>query len=139
LKRGIDQANGHSRLKAAPMFHVEYDHRANCLAIRVEGFWQPEDVASLAREVNAKGREAKAVRGDFNVIVESLQFPVQANDVADLLTGIMRGGMTLTTGRAAVVVGSQLNKLQAERTLVHSRVRVFVTLEEARVWLDGGA
>ena len=114
------------------MFHVEYDHRANCLTIRVEGFWQPEDVAPLAREVNAKGREAKAVRGDFNVIVESLQFPVQANDVADLLTGIMRGGMTLTTGRAAVGVGPPLNKLQADRTLVNPRLRVFVTLEEAR-------
>jgi len=121
------------------MFHVEYDHRANCLAIRVDGFWQPEDVAALAREVNAKGREAKAIPGDFNVTVDSLQFPVQANDVADLLTGIMRGGMTLTTGRAAVVVGSQLNKLQAERTLVHPTVRVFVTIEEARVWLGDEA
>ena len=121
------------------MFHIDYDQRANCLAIRVEGFWQPDDVAPLAREVNAKGRKAQAIRRDFNIIVESLQFPVQANDVADLLTGIMRGGMTLTTGRAAVVVGSQLNKLQAERTLVHPRLRVFVTLEEARGWLGDDA
>jgi hypothetical protein len=56
-------------------------------------------------------------------------------DVADLLSEIMRGGMAITTGRAAVVVGSQLNKAQAERTLVHPRVRVFTTMKAARAWL----
>lgn len=117
------------------MFQVEYDRHTNCLTITVEGFWKPEDVVGLAREVGTKGREAQAIRPDFNVLVESLSFPVQANDVADLLADIMRGGMTLTTGRTAVVVGSQLNRAQAERTLVHPRVHVFLTLEEARLWL----
>ncbi len=117
------------------MFQVNYDHGSNCLTIRVEGFWEPEDVASLAREVNTKARAAKAICADFNVCVESLKFPVQAMDVADLLAQIMHAGMAETTGRAAVVVGSQLNKLQAERTLVHPRVRVFIAAEKAREWL----
>jgi hypothetical protein len=120
------------------MFQVDYDPQANCLSIEVKGFWKPENVALLAKEVGAKALEAKAIRDDFNVIVKSFEFPVQANDVADLLTEIMRGGMTLTSGRAAVVVGSLLNKAQAERTLVHPRVRVFLTLVEGRAWLAGG-
>lgn len=120
------------------MFQVDYDHGANCLNIRVEGFWKPDDVTLLAKEVGSKARFAQAVRDDFNVLVESFGFPVQANDVADLLANIMRGGMTLTSGRAAVVVGSQLNKAQAERTLVHPRLRVCLTLEDARIWLEGG-
>ncbi len=117
------------------MFHVDYDRNANCLNIRVEGFWKPEDVASLAKEVDIKARAAKAVRPDFNACVESLKFPVQAMDVADLLAHIMQAGMAMTTGRAAVVVGSLLNKAQAERTLVHPRVRLFLAVDKAREWL----
>ncbi len=117
------------------MFHVNYDARTNCLTMKVEGFWKPDNVVALAKEVGLKANQARAIRDDFNVIVESFDFPVQANDVADLLAGIMRGGMTLTSGRTAVVVGSQLNRAQAERTLVHPRVRVFLAMEEAQAWL----
>jgi hypothetical protein len=117
------------------MFQVDYDRYANCLTIRVEGFWKPDMVVELAREVGSKARQAQAIRDDFNVLVESYEFPVQANDVADLLSNIMRGGMTLTSGRAAVVVGSQLNRAQAERTLIHPRLRVFLTMEDAERWL----
>jgi hypothetical protein len=117
------------------MFQIDHDSRSNLLKISVKGFWKPEDVPALAMAIGAKAREARAIRDDFNVIVESLEFPVQANDVADLLANIMESGMTLTSGRTAVVVGSQLNKLQAERTLVHSRVRVFLSLEDAQQWL----
>ncbi|MEC3911053.1 hypothetical protein U5A82_11405 [Sphingobium sp. CR2-8] len=117
------------------MFQVDYDRYANCLTIKVEGFWKPENVVALAKEVGSKANQARLIRDDFNVVVESFDFPVQANDVADLLANIMRGGMALTTGRTAVVVGSQLNKAQAERTLVHPRVRVFLTMEDGRAWL----
>lgn len=117
------------------MFDVHYDRLVNCLKISVRGFWRPEDVALLAREVGAKALAARSIRDDFDALVESFEFPVQANDVADLLANIMRGGMALTKGRAAVVVGSVLNKAQAERTLVHPRVRVFTTMAEAEAWL----
>lgn len=118
------------------MFHVEYDRDSNRLRIHVKGFWKPEHVALLAREVGVKALEASKIRNDFNVIVESFEFPVQANSVADMLAEIMRGGMTLTSGKAAVVVGSQLNKAQAERTLLHPRVRVFQTLQDGEQWLQ---
>ena len=117
------------------MFRVDYDPGANLLTLEVEGFWQPADVTALAAAVGAKAQQARAIRPDFDVIVESFGFPVQANHVADLLSNIMRAGMTLTTGRAAVVVGGQLNKVQAERTLAHPRLRVFLTLDDARGWL----
>lgn len=121
------------------MFHASYDRGTNCLNIVVKGFLQPHDVPALAQAVGSAAQTARSARDDFNVLVESLEFPVQANDVADLLTGVMRGGMALTTGRAAVVVGSQLNKAQAERTLVHDRVRVFMTMDSARAWLAQAA
>ncbi|WP_070153107.1 hypothetical protein [Sphingobium phenoxybenzoativorans] len=117
------------------MFHITHDPRTNVLRITVKGFWNPADVPKLAKGIDASLRE---VGDDFDAIVESFDFPVQANDVADLLTAVMRGGMARTSGRAAVVVGSLLNRAQAERTLVHPRVRVFMTMEEAEAWLASG-
>ena len=117
------------------MFRVDYDARANVLTIHVSGFLTPDDVPAFAAEIAATARAAAAIRADFDVIVESLDFPVQANDVADLLAQIMRDGIVLTSGNAAVVVGSQLNKLQAERTLAHPRLKVFRTMAEATDWL----
>lgn len=117
------------------MFNVEYDPRTNCLGLTVKGFWKPDDVATFAAAVGAGAQAARNIRPDFDVIVESLDFPVQAIDVADLLVNIMRGGIALTSGRAAVVVGSHLNKVQAERTLLHPRVRVFLALDAAKAWL----
>ena len=108
------------------------------LRLTVAGFWTPDDVSAFARAVGAASQQARAIRDDFDVIVDSLKFPVQANDVADLLTNVLTGGAPSTSGRFAVVVGSQLNRLQAERTLVHPRLRVFLSLREARDWLDAG-
>lgn len=119
------------------MFRIDYDRAANLLRIKVWGLLKPEDVPALAQAVDAGAREAQAHRDDFNVIVESLDFPVQADDVADMITGIMRAGMALTSGRTAIVVDSVLNKEQVERTLVHPRVRAFMTMGIALGWLEG--
>jgi hypothetical protein len=119
------------------MFRVEYDARANVLGIAVSGFWTLEDVRPLAAAIGAKVAEARAIRGDFDVLVDSREFPVQGNAVADLLANIPRAGMTQTTGRAAIVVASQLNKLQVERTLAHPRLRAFLSIDAARDWLAG--
>ncbi len=117
------------------MFDIAYDAPANILRVHVRDFWSPEDVTRFAGAVALALRDARRMRSDFDIIVESFDFPVQANHVADLLAGIKDAGMTATSGRAAVVVGSRLNQLQAERTLVHPRVRVFATMEAAEAWL----
>lgn len=121
------------------MFKVAYHPPTNRLNISVRGFWSPADVPVLAAAIGEEAQKARAIRSDFDVLVESFDFPVQANDVADMLTDVMVGGMALTTGRTAVVVGSQLNRAQAERTLVHPRVRVFMTIEDAEQWLAESA
>ncbi|WP_066800907.1 hypothetical protein [Sphingomonas soli] len=121
------------------MYRVEYDRQANVMRIHVEGFWNLKNVSGFAAAVGVATNHARdAGRDDFDVIVESLDFPVQGTEVADLLTDVMRAGMSQTNGRSAVVVGSHLNRLQAERTLVHPRVRVFLSMEEAEAWLAGG-
>ncbi|MBR0552510.1 hypothetical protein [Stakelama marina] len=114
-------------------FDVSYDTRRCRLRIVVKGYLSPDEVRALASQLN---RNIEKAGSDFDGIVESLEFPVQVNEVADLLGVLGRGVMTRTSGRAAIVVASMLNKMQVDRTLAHPRLRVFMTVAEAEQWLD---
>lgn len=116
-------------------FRLDYDARRNRIQIEIRDFWTVETVQAFAAAAGAKAREVLAIRDDYDVLIDSRSFPVQANDVAALLPQIANGGLALTTGRAASVVGSHLNKLQAERTQTHPRLKIFLTMEEAEAWL----
>jgi len=117
------------------MYRIDFDRSANCLAIHVAGFWQPDDVPAFSDALEAESRAARAASPSFNAIIHSLDFPVQANDVADMMTGVMARCIAMTEGFVAVVVASQLNKMQVERTLVHPRLRPFLSEPDARFWL----
>jgi hypothetical protein len=116
-------------------FRLDYDAARNRILVEIRDFWTVETVHEFAAASGAKAQEIRAIRADYDVLIDSRDFPVQANDVADLLPSIAEAGLTLTSGRAASVVGSHLNKLQAERTQTHPRMRIFMTVEEAEAWL----
>ncbi len=116
-------------------FRMDYDAARNRILVEIRDFWTIETVREFATAAGAKAQEVLAIRNDYDVLIDSRDFPVQANDVADLLPSIAEAGLTLTSGRAASVVGSHLNKLQAERTQTHPRMRIFMTVEEAEAWL----
>lgn len=123
------------------MFRVEYDPAARLMTLTVWGFWKLEDVSRFAAAIGAKVVEIRGLPGeeattnDYRVLVVSPDFPVQANDVADMMTEVMNAGVRNTSGRIAIYVASHLNKMQVERTLVHPQVRAFLSLDEAKGWL----
>ena len=114
-------------------FDVSYDAGRRRVRIVVKGYLSPSEVSAFAATLNAAVRNAGS---DFDGIVESLDFPVQINEVADMLGMLGQGIMSRMTGRVAVVVASVLNKMQVDRTLANPRLRVFRTLAEAEQWLD---
>ena len=116
-------------------FRLDYDRQRNRIRVEIRDFWTVETVQAFAAAAGVTAREALAIRDDYDVLIDSRDFPVQANEVADLLPKIADGGLALTSGRAASVVGSHLNKLQAERTQTHPRLKIFLTMEEAEAWL----
>ncbi len=116
-------------------FRLDYDPGRNRVLVVIRDFWTVETVHAFAAAAGAFAQETRAIRDDYDVLIDSRDFPVQANHVADLLPNIAEAGLTLTSGRAASVVGSQLNRLQAERTQTHPRIRIFMTIEEAEAWL----
>lgn len=123
----------------AMKYRLDYDPQRNRMTVVMRDLWTVDTVREFATVAGAKAQETIAIRNDYDVLVDTRDFPVQPNDVADLLPSITQAGLTLTSGRAASVVASHLNKLQADRTQTHPRFRAFMTLEEAEAWLDSPA
>lgn len=71
----------------------------------------------------------------FAILSDSSRFPVQSLAVASGFERIRARGSKLHKGPTAIVVGSYLNKVQAERSLKGARIRVFLSADEARDWL----
>lgn len=118
------------------MFRIWYDDARDIVCVSVKGFWTEDMVPSLAAGLHDAVAQARRISNRFGGLVESFEFPVQSSDVSMLLASVMSGIMSAVPGHAAVVVGSALNKLQAERTLVHPRLRVFSNLADAYTWLE---
>ena len=116
-------------------FGLDYDPGRNRVTVLMRDLWTVETVREFAAASGIFAQKTRAIRDDYDILVDSRDFPVQANDVADLLPSITQAGLTLTSGRAASVVHSHLNKLQAERTQTHPRMRIFMTMAEAEAWL----
>ena len=116
-------------------YAFDYDPARNRVTVRMRDFWTVETVREFAAASGAFAQETRAKRADYDILVDTTEFPVQSNEVADLLPSITLAGLALTSGRAASVVASHLNKLQADRTQAHPRFRAFLTLEEAEAWL----
>ena len=116
-------------------FQIDYNARLNRIEVEIRDLWTVDTVREFAAASGSKAQQARAIRDDYDVLIDSRDFPVQTNEVADLLPQIAEGGLALTTGRAASVVGSRLNKMQAERTQTHPRLRIFMTMAEAEAWL----
>lgn len=118
-----------------PKFRLDYDPVSNRVLVEIRDLWTVDTVRAFAAASGAFAQQTRTTRADYDVLIDSRDFPVQTNEVADLLPSIAEAGLTLTSGRAASVVGSALNKLQAERTQTNPRMRIFMTVEEAEAWL----
>lgn len=121
---------------ASANYRFDYDPRRNRILIELRGLWTVETVRDFATASGIFAHEVRARRADYDVLIDTRDFPVQQSDVADLLPAISQAGLSLTSGRAATVVASHLNKLQAERTQTHPRFGIFMTMAAAEAWLD---
>ena len=118
------------------MYEIRYDAAARLLFYRMEGFWTLDTVARFVADLQAATASIRGTPLRFDALCDSTNFPVQSHEVSDALGRVMKAGTKLRTGRTAIAVASTLNKLQAQRALPHPSVRVFLSMDEARAWLQ---
>ncbi|WP_374943956.1 hypothetical protein [Sphingomonas sp.] len=117
-------------------FDVAFDRSARLLRWTMRGFWTMADVAAFAGAMRAAIGHLGAPPHRSDGLCDSREFPVQSGPVSAALGEIDRIGSATRQGRFAIVVGSTMNKLQAERTLKGEGVRVFLSMQEAEAWLQ---
>ncbi|HEX8447529.1 MAG TPA: hypothetical protein VF649_13060 [Sphingomonas sp.] len=116
-------------------FDVRYDHADRILHWTMRDFWEMADVAAFATAMQRAVAVLGAPPHVYDALCDSRGFPVQSGEVSLALGRINDVGRTMRSGRTAIVVGSTMNKLQAQRTLIDPDLRVFLTLDAAMAWL----
>jgi hypothetical protein len=119
-------------------FEVTFDRNRRLLSWTMRGFWTLEDVAAFRRAMVAAIKPLGPPPHRYDGLCDSRDFHVQTGPVSVALGEIDRIGTSARhdRGRFAIVVGSVINKLQAERTLTGSGIRVFLSMREAEDWLQ---
>ncbi len=94
----------------------------------------PEEAASFALELEGAVTAALAREPRLRILFDATRVPVQPlasfSPLARLKDVFPAPPMT------AIVLGSNLAKLQANRGVTSSSVRTFLAMAEARAWLD---
>ena len=121
---------------AEPGFEIRYDAQEHVLHMRIWGFWS---VLTLAAYTTRLLIETARLRGeDYDILSDSRSFEVQGAAVSAGFERIAARGARMQRGRTAIVVASQLNRIQAQRTTGGERTRIFLDMDEARAWQAAG-
>jgi hypothetical protein len=117
------------------MFTVSYDRDGGILHLKMTGFWTVQTVTDFATAIQTAVDRIPGSPKQFDVLTESIDFPVQSQEVSDALARITANFQSRWTGRTALAVKHMLNKMQVDRTLAAPTVRAFLTVDEAMRWL----
>jgi len=118
------------------MFDLRFDPDHRIFHIATHGLWTASVHAKFASALLAQGAYARMRHGPFAVLGDLTGQPVQAAELNGPSRLLQQQAMKLTSGPVALVVGSMLGKLQAERVLGGPRIRILLDREEAEAWLQ---
>ena len=117
------------------MYEINYDERSQTLHLKLTGFWTEATMASFKNDFTILIQKLTRARTSFVVLSDCRNYPVQSHEVLAAWAEAL-GPKPIVSVPYAVIVGSVLNKLQAERALTASNVQVFASIETAKAWLE---
>lgn len=117
------------------MYTISFDDDSRTLLIVTEGCWSIATTAKFSAEVLAKGAAIRLRHGPFQSLVDARAATVQPQEVVAALEVLVPRALRISASPIAVVVSSQLLKMQNERYLKSDNTRVFLSMDEAKAWL----
>lgn len=117
------------------MFDIRFDPACRVLHLKLSGFWSMATVVRFAADMLVKTTMIRARHGSFATLSDAREFPIQSTEVSERFERIRARGLEMNAGPTAIVVATQLSKLQAERVLKADRIRVFLEMAAAEAWL----
>ncbi|NTS64809.1 hypothetical protein HRV97_06515 [Sphingomonas sp. HHU CXW] len=116
-------------------YSFDYEAGARILHMRLSGFWSLATLATYTARLLAEVTRLRLRGEQFDILSDSRAFDIQSREVAAGFERISRRGAQMHRGCTAVVVATQLSKMQAERAMAAPRLRVFLDPAAARTWL----
>ena len=120
----------------APPFEITVDNDAGLIRTVLRGFWTMGDLMAFGAGMYDAVQTVAARHRVFALLSDSTGFKVQSAEVSEGFEKMTAAGAAMHSGPTAIIVGSTLNKLQADRIFTDPRVRVFIDAAEARRWVD---
>jgi hypothetical protein len=115
------------------MYSFEYDQGSQLLKVTQGGLMPPEMAARFAKELQDHVRAALADGPNLKILIDGSGAPVQ--QLASFAEAAKLRAAIPNPPRTAVVLGSALAKMQADRAVVSGPVRTFQSMAEAWKWL----
>lgn len=119
------------------MYDVTFDEAERTLKVVVEGFWTDSVQREFARDYGLAIRRCRQSRRPFTLLVDAQRFAVQPKSIVAGMAAVHDAEAAVERAPTAIVVGSAILKLQAERTITGDNVRVFLEMPVAVAWLRG--
>ena len=119
-----------------PCFRIQREPEAGLIRIRLSGFW---DQATVTEFETSLRQVLRSHTTDRLVLIDARKHDVQSREVMDRFKQVTAQVRRPGT-RVAVLVGSALGKMQAQRIDPQASHRVFTSESESLAWLlaDGG-
>jgi len=118
-------------------FEIHVDESNGWIRTVLRGFWTLADLQAFGQGMlEAVGRVARR-HAVFALFSDSTAFKIQSAEVSESFARMVEQGNRMHRGPTAIVVGTVLNKLQAERLFRDPRARVFTDFGEAQRWAEG--
>lgn len=115
-------------------YEFRFDEEQGVLYCRADGFFTVEDVRAFGVAMRHHADIARKSRGYCRLLIDSSRGVMQSNEVIEEFARfppmVERPG-----DKKAVVVSSNLAKVQARRTFHSDREEAFVTMAAATAWL----
>jgi serine/threonine-protein kinase len=121
---------------STPTYAIRADTVTGVLHLKLEGFWTMKVFEAFVREIREAYVRLEACGKRMGIFSDSSSFPIQSPEVSTAFRAIFLSDHSRVRMPTAILVGSVLNKLQAERVFAGGPVRVFTDRAAASGWLE---
>jgi hypothetical protein len=117
-----------------PSFSIRDDSIAGILHIRLSGFWTRDTYASYVSNLAPYVARYNSLNKSYRALCDLSEFGVQAASMNEKFTQQLAGRGQVDPF-LALVVPSALSRLQVQRWLSNEKQKIFVSREEALLWI----
>jgi hypothetical protein len=116
-------------------YSVEARNDPPLLRVKLSGFWTMETFNAYKRDCGVEIEKLVSHHGRFDMLSDCNDFSIQGPDVSAAFEELKAMSDKMPQNRLAVVTGSALGRLQAERLVGNPHSRIFSTEAAALEWL----